>query len=276
MEPIESLAIENEQNFWRAVKLSIVKPHTISRKLAGSEIQGIYRCSASEVQLSDELLKRIATYISENNEERIVNSESLKKCLKTFSDGLIEEDEENFLKTSSEENQNLYFVLSKLLSRKLKGDGSAFELAVLGKFPKIKFFYQFFSLKSSLLSDYHHNRAAFITLSNSEATNFVKTFFIELKKDLKECRLSANALKRSTDSDECFTRQCGWVKHSYLPKIIKWMTSMENENEKCEFENIESLSLINLSEYIELYNELKVKYGEHMVKVRKQILFTEG
>lgn len=44
---------------------------------------------------------------------------------------------------------------------------------------------------------------------------------------------------------------------------------MTNENlqAKCEFENIESLSLINLEDYIKLYNELKVKYGEHMVKV---------
>lgn len=50
------------------------------------------------------------------------------------------------------------------------------------------------------------------------------------------------------------------------------MTSMANENPqaKCEFENIESLSLINLEDYIKLYNELKVKYGEHMVKVSAQ------
>lgn len=41
----------------------------------------------------------------------------------------------------------------------------------------------------------------------------------------------------------------------------------ENLHSKCVFENIESLSQINLEDYIKLYNELKVKYGEHMVKV---------
>lgn len=88
-----------------------------------------------------------------------------------------------------------------------------------------------------------------------------------MKTDKSE--LTATVLNHSTESDEHFTRHRGWIKHSFLPKPTKWMTSMTNENlqAKCEFENIESLSLINLEDYIKLYNELKVKYGEHMVKV---------
>lgn len=39
------------------------------------------------------------------------------------------------------------------------------------------------------------------------------------------------------------------------------------ERKKSAFDNVESLSLINLTEYNQLYNDLKLKYGEHMVKV---------
>lgn len=55
-----------------------------------------------------------------------------------------------------------------------------------------------------------------------------------------------------------------------MPKISKWLISVEPDNgdrQKSAFSTIESLSLINLTEYNQLYNDLKVKYGENMVKV---------
>lgn len=36
--------------------------------------------------------------------------------------------------------------------------------------------------------------------------------------------------------------------------------------------NTGSISLIDLQEYNQLYNELKIKYGEHMTKVCDEIL----
>lgn len=70
--------------------------------------------------------------------------------------------------------------------------------------------------------------------------------------------------------DEMFERQSNWIKRIILPKLSKWMMSMDENYDKkstADFSSIESLSLINISEYNELYNALKVKYGEHMVKV---------
>lgn len=118
-----------------------------------------------------------------------------------------------------------------------------------------------------------HHQAAFLTLNGTEATSLQKSFYLELiTQQTNQPHLTATILNHSTESDEHFTRHHGWIKHRFLPKLTKWMTSMANENPqaKCEFENIESLSLINLEDYIKLYNELKVKYGEHMVKVSAQ------
>lgn len=71
-------------------------------------------------------------------------------------------------------------------------------------------------------------------------------------------------------TDENAMRQVTWMKHVFVPKVSKWIVSMEADDEerkKSAFDTIESLSLISLTEYNQLYNDLKVKYGEHMVKV---------
>lgn len=72
------------------------------------------------------------------------------------------------------------------------------------------------------------------------------------------------------EANENYSRQTDWIKGIFIPKISKWFSSMaENyeEKQKSVFDSVESLSLINLSEYNQLYNDLKIKYGEHMVKV---------
>lgn len=117
-------------------------------------------------------------------------------------------------------------------------------------------------------------------MASAETTNPQKSFFIELKCPSvedgrsKQFQLKATVIKHHAEVDsDSLARQCGWVKYSLLPKIFKWMTSTENEKQdqaKCEFENVGSLTQLNLEAYIELYNELKVKYGEHMVKVNTQ------
>lgn len=70
--------------------------------------------------------------------------------------------------------------------------------------------------------------------------------------------------------DENAMREVTWMKNVFLPKISKWIVSMEpddKERKKSAFDTVQSISLISLTEYNQLYNDLKVKYGEHMVKV---------
>lgn len=129
---VESVPIENGQNFWKAVKLSFIKPHTISRKLAGAEIQNIFQLSGASINTNANLLKRIASYLKENNHDPIEFG-TVKKILKAlqYDVELIEIAEKDFC--VPDDDPNLYFVVSKLLPRNLKSDQFTYELIILGK-----------------------------------------------------------------------------------------------------------------------------------------------
>lgn len=109
---------------------------------------------------------------------------------------------------------------------------------------------------------------AFLSLLKNQTTGFIKRFKIKLN-DLDDGRTEM-VVNVSHEDATNFERQSAWTKSILIPKILKWTVSIEDhemKTEKCEFNSIESLSLINITEYNQLYNDLKVKYGEHMVKV---------
>lgn len=105
----------------------------------------------------------------------------------------------------------------------------------------------------------------FLNLHQNRTTGFIKRFVVHLKNSEN----SEMVLMAPNIDDENSTRQIAWIKSVFIPKITKWIVSMETdyeERKKSIFDAIESLSQINLTEYNQLYNDLKVKYGEHMVK----------
>lgn len=102
----------------------------------------------------------------------------------------------------------------------------------------------------------------------NQTTGFIKQFAIQLiPDDDGSARINVMA---PNCTDENSKRQSNWIGNIFMPKISKWIISLEEnykEKSSSEFESIDSLSLIDLSEYNQLYNDLKVKYGENMVKV---------
>lgn len=129
-----SVPIENDTNFWKAIKLSIKKPHTIARKLAGAEIQAIFQCCSTEFNTHDDTIQRFYLFLKENKLD-LVNGETIQNILHTFNNkiNLIEIDKENFFNDDTVQQQHLYFLLSKLLPRNFKGDQFDFELVIFGK-----------------------------------------------------------------------------------------------------------------------------------------------
>lgn len=118
------------------------------------------------------------------------------------------------------------------------------------------------------LADSMNNCVGFLDLFQSQTTGFIKKFIVQLTESDHESSLCFLA---PIHENENSTRQTKWIRHVFTPKILKWTASMQTNNDrrkKSAFDSIESLSLINLSEYNQLYNELKVKYGEHMIKAR--------
>lgn len=134
-ELIDSLPIDNGHNFWKAIKLSISKPHTISRKLAGAELQVILQWKAPEINTHGELFEKVTSYVR-LNQLKSIDGDSIKNILSAleFEVNLIEVNEEHFDGIKLDDDHNIYFVLSKLLPRNLKNQKSSFELIILGNF----------------------------------------------------------------------------------------------------------------------------------------------
>ena len=77
----------------------------------------------------------------------------------------------------------------------------------------------------------------------------------------------ADKASECNESDNCV----GWLKNSVLPKIVKWASEVGDDGMKPEQG---SLALVNIQEYNELYQKLKVKYGQPLVEVRLPIIIT--
>lgn len=122
--------------------------------------------------------------------------------------------------------------------------------------------------KFQISTDTVNNDIAFLSLLKNQTTGFIKRFKIKLNDIDNGC--AEMFVNVSNEDANNFVRQSAWIKSIFIPKILKWMISIDDyemKSEKSEFNSIESLSLINITEYNQLYNDLKVKYGEHMVKV---------
>lgn len=121
-------------------------------------------------------------------------------------------------------------------------------------------------------TDTVNDAVVFLSLLKNQTTGFLKRFKMKLNDTGNgSTEMFVNVSKEDANN---FERQSTWIKDIFIPKILKWTVSIEDhemKTEKCEFNSIESLSLINISEYNQLYNDLKVKYGEHMVKVNTSI-----
>lgn len=77
-----------------------------------------------------------------------------------------------------------------------------------------------------------------------------------------------NLISIEVIGEEPDNRVFTWIKHCLLPKLVKWCDQELGVDSQGLVSNVQSLSLVNIEEYNDLYNELKVKYGLEMVKVR--------
>lgn len=56
-----------------------------------------------------------------------------------------------------------------------------------------------------------------------------------------------------------------WLKKNVLPKVVKWATEVSEDG---IVNDRGSLQLIDIAEYNEVYQRLKIKYGKPLVKVQ--------
>ena len=58
-----------------------------------------------------------------------------------------------------------------------------------------------------------------------------------------------------------------WLKDTLLPKLKAWAETIKLEDINVTQEKIHSLALVDVEEYATVYNEMKSKYAESLIKV---------
>lgn len=116
------------------------------------------------------------------------------------------------------------------------------------------------------ISDTNRNEAAFWNFKTNQINGFERAFVIALKNAKNNAgELNASIINPNKCSEYAI-RLTNQLKNVFLPKIAKWM-KYEHVQQNSTAYSVESISLINLQEYNQLYNDLKIRYGEHMTKV---------
>lgn len=130
---IETYAIENRANFWKAILLSITKPHLINRRLAGAEPLSIYQRKCNNPTISSTFIDQI-TRIAQNTCADDVAENILPKILRDAqcADAFHETDIQCASKCDLHNENHVFIILSKLLPKNLATNKITYEIAVVG------------------------------------------------------------------------------------------------------------------------------------------------
>lgn len=141
IETVRTISIKKWQNFWKAIQLSIIKPHTIKRQLAGANQIAIFKCGVDETTSKLDFFKQIALQISKHSDLQI-DADFVPKIFSTINSEIkLENLDSKYMNNTDlddEHSGNILLVLNKLINKKLKSD--SFELVVVGKISNDEYF----------------------------------------------------------------------------------------------------------------------------------------
>lgn len=239
-----AVRVSKSENFRNAIILYATKPHTINRQLAGAEQVSIYKyptlLEIGELDKIDEYIRMHPKDTADiNYVPKLFDALNLKE-------ELVEIDKSHLI---SEDNvSESVIILNKLLAKNLKCHENCAELVHIGA-----------------------RSVSFLPLDRT--SNVSKSFNLEIIVENGidgEGELIATTLRDENRSADCETKLLNWIERIFLSRIRKWIESSVGGQRD---QSIDSLALVDLQEYNELYNQLKIKYGENMVKVSMAGLF---
>lgn len=132
-ESIGNYSVENRPNFWKAIFLSVTKPHLINRRLAGAEQISIHRCNFGRPNTTyfDRIAHTAQNTISTDLDENNILPTILRQT------NLADEFHEIDLQCASTHDLNeekvALIILSKLVPKNLATNKITYEIAILGK-----------------------------------------------------------------------------------------------------------------------------------------------
>lgn len=132
-ERIGSYPIENRANFWKAIVLSVIKPHLINRRLAGAEQIAVFQSSLCGINKDLKFIKHIAHSICERSDENVDVNFVLNILNKIKSpDEFTEIQIQTLSECDFDKENRVLVILSKLLPKNLQSHKCTYELAILG------------------------------------------------------------------------------------------------------------------------------------------------
>lgn len=227
--------------FWRAVAIWIRSPHTVNRRILASQellavevscdlVDIFRRVEESRVQLS-EFHCDISTE-KENYSSYLANALNIAEHCQPV------ERTDSIVTSSSDK---CYLLVKKLLPRNTQIFSPALEFLFVDK-------------KSTGVVSFCHK--PIVRDKQSLGPDVVYSI------QHREYNSTSISIYKS-DCKRSDSGGCDWLRSKFFPRLIKWM---KNETTTIG-PQINSLSLVSVEKYTSLYNEMKRKYGEAMVRM---------
>lgn len=126
--------IENRSNFWKAIFLSVTKPHLINRRLAGAEQISIYQSNCTDPNTLSTFIDRVAQIAQKTFADDLGENHVLPKILhETETNAKFHEiDVQSASAYDLCEKKLVIVMLNKLLPKNLASNKITYEIAILG------------------------------------------------------------------------------------------------------------------------------------------------
>lgn len=230
--------------FWRAIAIWMRNPHTVNRRiLASQEVLAVEiscdlvdifrRVEESRARLSE--LHRDISAEKENYLSYLADTLNIAE----FTRCQPVERTDSIVTSSSDK---CYLLVKKLLPRNTQMFSSTLEFLFIDK-------------KSANVVSFCHKPI----VQDKQSLGPDVVYGIQHR---EYNSTSINIYESNWKSDSgC----CDWLRFKFFPRLIKWM---KNENNTMvDGPRINSLGLVSVEKYTSLYNQMKRKYGEAMVKI---------
>lgn len=139
-EIIERADVVNRNNFWKAILLSILKPHLINRRLAGAEQICVFRSNTIDINSSGQLINKFVAYINSQTEAGI----DVDFIRRAFCELNVQADFEHIdnkqLSTYDlNKDRQILIILNKLMSKNVSNYGCTYEINIIGNLKHTKY-----------------------------------------------------------------------------------------------------------------------------------------